>query len=196
MVYINYYVLYTVHHIWLSFMVTPQGVPWGEVVSLDIFSFIVQVGIHATITDQHFVNTCRCNYNFKSNHDSVSSHHDPYRLLSASPNSSYRLVFRNLLLGSYNLLEAPIQIWYRMYRFLYLGGHLLKSFPKVADPVTGTTGAKMPSVLKQPPPAEKLPTPVTDPVKAGVGSWRSEDLKTTPVKFYSSPVKIWWLDKF
>ena len=34
----------------------------------------------------------------------------------------------------------------------------------VADPVTGTTGAKMPSVLK-PPPAEKLPTPVTDPVK-------------------------------
>lgn len=59
MVYINYYVLYTVHHIWLSFMVTPQGVPWGEVVSLDIFSFIVQVGIHAKITDQHFVNTCR-----------------------------------------------------------------------------------------------------------------------------------------
>ena len=142
-----------------------------------------------------------CNYNFKSNHDSVSSHHDPYRLLSASPRVPTGL-YRNLLLGSYNLLEAPIQIWYRMYRFLYLWASTYRnlpnfnSFPKVADPVTGTTGAKMSSVLKQPPPAEKLPTPVTDPVKAGVGSWRSEDLKTTPMKFCSSPVKIWWLDKF
>ena len=128
-----------------------------------------------------------CNYNFKSNHDSVSSHHDPYRLLSASPNSSYRLVSESAV----RLLQSPISAPISKFGIECIGIPLplgissrkktpgfwpWKSFPKVADPVTGTTGAKMPSVLKQPP-AEKLPTPVTDPVKAGVRSWRSEDWK-------------------
>ena len=80
-----YYILYTTCYILCIvhcilyiidvYVITRQDVPWGGVVSHDIFSFVVQVLIHAKITDQHVVNTCHFKWTmFRLNHVPEEKH--------------------------------------------------------------------------------------------------------------------------